>query len=382
MRTWLGGLAVLLACESVACEGGPERAPSVPMRTPARVEEWHPEDEPSPEQPLAEVPSEAMAEAVSASSAGVEEARSIEPAAGPDTLYDSDEPVVARRYVYRVRLAIPSVLGEAAELATPAAELYLDVSSERVRARFVGNGWPIEPGAEVRLRGDSPGAYLFSAEGGRPLLPGELALWFEGGPRRPGPAMSIRRDLTAQSGDTSGALVCAFIAEWSGESRDSVARRCDGHAPAGFRVGLWRGERTADVEVEVPRRALRADQAEPPAAIPRATSHAFFEPSSLAHIRRANVRGEEPEGPSDDAPGEGFVFVNETATRVIVTVEGVPVGWIAPTSRGHFVGLAPAAYGVGALRPMGSIALRPRLIQLPTRTTLRAPRHRDDADTP
>ena len=380
MRGWVAGLTLILS----ACEGGPERQPSLPVRTPARVEEWHPETaEPLPVDPLAPVqepPAELAALGAPTELDPSLAQRTIEPAAGPDTLYNSEEVVLARRYVYRVRLSIPSILGEAADLTTAAAELYLDVSAERVRAHFVGNGWPIEPGAEVRLRGDSPGAYLFSSEGGRPLLPGELVRWFEGGARRPGPPLSIRRDLTASSGDTSGALVCAFLAEWAGEGRDSVARRCDGRAPLGFRVGLWRGERTADVEIELPRRALRADEVAPPPTIPRVTSHAFFEPSSLAHITRSNARGEEIEAPSDEPPSEGFEFVNQTSTRVIVTLEGVPVGWIAPLSTGHFLGMAPAVYGVGALRPMGSIALRPRLIQVPARTILRAPRHRETDD--
>lgn len=377
MRGWALGLMLTLG----ACEGGPERQPSLPVRAPARVEEWRPEiAEGLPADPLAPVEPALAPDAIGDPTVQNALPRVLEPAAGPDTLYASDEPVVARRYVYRVRLSIPSILGEAADLTTAAAELYLDVSAERVRARFVGNGWPIEPGAEVRLRGDSPGAYLFSADGGRPLLPGELARWFEGGPRRPGPPLSIRRDLTASSGAPAGALVCAFLAEWAGEGRDSAARRCDGRAPLGFRVGLWRGERTADVEVELPRRALRADEVEPPAPIPRLTSYAFFEPSSLAHITRSSARGEEIEAPSDEAPDEGFEFVNQTATRVIVTLEGVPIGWVAPTSTGHFLGMAPALYGVGAMRPMGSIALRPRLIHVPTRTVLRAPRHRETDD--
>jgi len=380
MRGWVvGGLLTLSACE-----GGPERAPSLPIRAPARVEEWHPETaEPLAVDPLA--PSEPFAVleppyAIGDPAVRNPAPRTIEPAAGPDTLYDSEELVVARRYVYRVRLSVPSILGEAADLTTAAAELYLDVSAERVRARFVGNGWPIEPGAEVRLRGDSPGGYLFSAEGGRPLLPGELVRWFEGGPRRSGPPLSIRRDLAGSNGAPAGLLVCAFLAEWAGEGRDSVVRRCDGRAPLGFRVGLWRGERTADVEVELPRRALRADEVEPPATMARRTSFAFFEPSSLAHIMRSRARGQEIEAPSQDAPSEGFEFVNQTATRVIVTLEGVPVGWVAPVSTSHFIGMAPAVYSVGAMRPMGSIALRPRLIRVPTRTILRAPRHRETDD--
>lgn len=364
----------IAACLALGCESAPARVPAQPPPAERTVEEWHgepsaageagdPEDEALEAMPLAPTPIEA------------EPTRTIVPAAARDLAYDTDEPLPVRRYVYRVRLAIPSALGDASDLATPGAELYVDTSEERARARFVGQSWPVEAGAEVRLRGDSPGAYVFDGTGGRPLLPGELGEWFEGGERRPGPGLSVRRDPTTPSGERGG-LVCALLAEWAGEDRDAVARRCDGRAPISFRVGLWRAERTADLAIEVPRRSLRADEIEPPAPIAASSSRAFYEPSSLARIENAVVRGEEIEAADPEAPGEGLLVVNESATRIVVTAQGVPVGWIAPRASGFFVGLRPGPLWVGALRPMGSIALRPRLVSVPARTVLRAPRVR------
>lgn len=371
---------LLLLFLTAGCEGAPARTPAQPPPAERTVEEWHgeraadsppgqPDDEVLEAMPLAPVPLEE------------EPTQTVVPAAARDLAYDDDEPLPVRRYVYRVRLAIPSALGDASDLATPGAELYVDTSEERARARFVGQSWPVEAGAEVRLRGDSPGSYVFDGEGGRPLLPGELGQWFEGGERRPGPGLSVRRDPTTPSGER-GALVCALLAEWAGEDREAVARRCDGRAPISFRVGLWRAERTADLAIEVPRRALRADELEPPAPVARSTSRAFYEPSSLARIESAVVRGEEVERADPEAPGEGLLFVNESATRVVVTAQGVPIGWIAPHASGFFVGLRPGPLWVGALRPMGSIALRPRLISVPARTVLRAPRVRVSSEDP
>lgn len=360
------------------CESAPARTPAQPPPARRTVEEW--QGEPGAEHAGAAGERDDEAEALAEPLAPVAPSetappRAIAAAAARDLAYDSDEPVAIRRYVYRVRLAIPSALGDSSDLATPGAELYVDASAERVRARFVGMGWPVDVGSEVRLRGDSPGGYVFDGSGGRPLLPGELGEWFEGGERRPGPGLSVRRDPTMPTGE-SGLLVCALLAEWAGDDRESILRRCDGRAPVSFRVGLWRAERTADIAIELPRRSLRADEVEPPIAVPALDSRAFFEPASLARIEPAAVRGEEPEATHPDAPGEGLLFVNESATRVIATVSGVPIGWIGPRSSGFFVGLRPGPAWIGALRPMGSIALRPRLVSLPARTVLRAPRER------
>ncbi len=372
-------IVAALAASVLGCETAPARAPAQPPPAERTIEEWHeppPSAEPAAGHDLEdslEEPLEALAPI--ALEETPELARTIVPSGAHDGEYDDDEPLAVRRYVYRVRLAIPSALGDASDLATPGAELYIDTSEYRARARFVGQSWPVDVGAEVRVRGDSNGVYVFDGSGGRPIDPGTLGEWFEGGERRPGPGLSVRRDPTTPSGER-GAMVCALLAEWSGDDRESVSRRCDGRAPLGFRVGLWRAERTADLAIEVPRRALRADELEPPMPIPRNTSRAFYEPASLARIEHAVPRGEEIEAADPAAPPEGLVFVNESATRVIVTAEGVSVGWVGPHETGHFVGLRPGPFWVGALRPMGSIALRPRLVSVPARTVLRAPRVR------
>ena len=72
-------------------------------------------------------------------------------AAGPDPEFDGDEPVVARRIVYRVRLGVPNIVGSPiVDLALPAAELYVDVSDTRLRARFVGSHDARQPGGSLR----------------------------------------------------------------------------------------------------------------------------------------------------------------------------------------------------------------------------------------
>jgi hypothetical protein len=377
--------ALLAVLAGAGCESGPSRTPAQPPPARRTVEEWAPDPAPpgagAPQADGDEVtvPALAVDPAVAEASPTAEPTappRTIAPAAARDTAFDSDDAVPVRRYVYRVRLGIPSALGDDADLATPAAELFIDASTERVRARFVGQGWPVDAGAEVRLRGDSPGVYVFDGSGGRPLLPGELGEWFEGGERRPGPPLSVRRDPTMPTGEATGALVCALLAEWAGEEREGIERRCDGRAPIGFRVGLWRAERTADLQVELPRRSLRADEVDAPDPTLALASRAFFEPASLARLEPPGARGQEVEPRDPSAPGEGLLFVNQSATRVIVTAQGVPLGWVAPASEGYFVGLRPGVHQIGGLRPMGSIALRPRLVELPARTVLRQPRER------
>ncbi|MEM1415550.1 MAG: hypothetical protein AAGH15_11645, partial [Myxococcota bacterium] len=185
-------------------------------------------------------------------------ARRIVEAFRYDREYARDRPVAARRMVYRVTLGVPKSLGGGHDsIARPAAELAIDVSENRLRARFQGGAWPVPEGSEVRLRADAPGSYVFDDEGGRPFAPGQLANWFEGGPLRFSPRLYVRSP-EAQSGP--GRLICRLLAEWVNGSPDVVGRRCGrGGSPPFFRVGLWRAERTADVAVSLPARMLRAD---------------------------------------------------------------------------------------------------------------------------
>ena len=311
----------------------------------------------------------------------------IERAPATDTEFDSDEPIEVRRYVYRVQLNVPETLGvDRSDIAIPAAELYVDVSLDRLRARFVGPGWPVAAGSEIRVRGDSPGVYVFDAEGGRSLAPGGMAEWFEGGPtNRTGPPLVVRRDPQSarvpRDPSAPGPLVCALLAEWAGERRENVMRRCDPGAPIGFRVGFWRGERTAEVPVEVPRRALRADEVDAPDPVAPSTSRAFLDPGALSRLPRMEHPPAELDAPEGTAPAEGLEFVNESEARVVVTVEGVAVGWVGSGARGTFVGMAPGLYRIAALRPLGAVVIRPRIVPRPGTTTLRTP-HRRTSDEP
>lgn len=284
----------------------------------------------------------------------------------PDPEHASAAPVRARRYVYRVRMTVPAGLGDASDrIALPSAELFVDVSHERLRARFAGPGWPVPAGSEVRVRSDHHGVYVFDDRGGRPLEPGELAKWFEGGRvTRRGPPLRVFANLgparhAPPDEDVPGALVCALLAELAGEPRENVMRRCERGAPYIWRLGFWRAEQTADVPITLPRSALRADEVDPP------PSHGRIEPSR-AFLEASGLRRISPSGPPvEPVIGEGLFVTNESPTRAIVTVEGVAVGWVDAGETTHFVGLRPGVYAVSSIRPLGAVVQRRRAVAVP-----------------
>ncbi len=306
----------------------------------------------------------------------------IHPAAEDDRDYRGDEPIEVMRLVYRVTFRVPPMLGDVpSTMARPTTELHVDVSEDRLRAHFAGPGWPVVPGSEVRLRRDLGGVYIFDGRGGQPVGPGMLAQWFQGGPltRRQTPRVWIRRAPAAEQ-NAPGDLICALIAEWSGQPRTELERRCgEGGAPLAFRIGAWRAERTAEVPVELQRNALRADHQDPPPSLPAATSRAFMEESVLARIplgrrrRRRRRRREEP------PPADATLHVeNRGPTRVVVTVGGIPVGWVDRGASGRFEGLVPGEHLVAAMRPLGHLALHPRARTIPGEVRIRPPRRRTD----
>lgn len=360
--------ALALAALSIgwACtEPDPPRPARAFVPEGATVTEWSGSSSDIPPSPVEDVPSTGEAAPVVVHL----------PAAGPDPVADSTEIVAARRIVYRVRLGVPGILGSPmVELALPAAELYVDVSDDRLRARFVGTGWPVDAGAEVRLRGDSPGAYVVDGLGGRPLEPAALSEWFEGGPRRPGPRAYVRRDAVARHAGIvrPGALVCALVAEWAGEPRGSMLSRCGDASPIAFRVGYFRGDRTADVPLELPRSALRADEAPPLPEVIHVTSRALLEPDALERLHTDVRRGDEIDTRDVEPPVEdGLVVVNLNDGRMIVVVDGVAAGWLDGGATAHFTGFSPGVHEIGGMRPGGAVIMRPRLIQIPGRTVLR-----------
>ncbi|MFT5355939.1 MAG: hypothetical protein ACI9KE_003160 [Polyangiales bacterium] len=296
------------------------------------------------------------------------ERRLFIPAFVDDPEYARGERVPSRRVVYRVSLRVPRNLGGGHSRIPPLhAELYIDVSQDRLRARFVGPGWPLPDGSEVRIRRNQPGVYVFDGAGGRPLGPGQLARWFEGGRLRR--EASLRVSSPPENEQIGpGALVCRFIAEWSHTSPDALERRCGaGGTPPSFRVGLWRATRTADVYVELPRTALRADHEDAPLPPAAETGRTFLAFAQFARLR--TVRGARGE-PEDDAPERGVVIMNTSEARMVVTIGGTPVGWIDAGAEYHFEDVEPGSYAIGAMRPLGLQTAQKRTRTVPGRVRL------------
>ena len=293
---------------------------------------------------------------------GVQPAFRANPAFVEDPDYAQGERVSSRRVVYRVSLRVPLNLGYGhTTIRPPTAELYIDVSTDRLRARFIGTGWPVEDGAEVRIRRDQPGVYIFDGSGGRPLGPGQLAQWFEGGPLRR--EASLRVALPPADEQVGpGPLICRLIAEWSQTSPDTLERRCgDGGTPPSFRVGLWRANRTADVGLLLPRTALRADEENPPNPMDDEIGREFLTSALFSRLR--SIRGARGV-PADDAPERGLVIINTSSARMIVTIGGTPVGWVDAHREFHFEHVARGSFPVGAMRPLGlqTAQKRPRVV--------------------
>jgi len=282
--------------------------------------------------------------------------RKIEPSTLLDPEYAGSELIGVRRVVYRVTVAVPSHLRPARPaVSPPAGELLLDVGDHRLRARFVGPGWPVDDGSEVRLRGDVPGVYLFDADGGRPLSPGRLSTWFEGyaAGMRTRSELQILKDYNPAPSEGPGDLLCAFLAEWTGNPRDEVLRRCSGFLPSGFRFGVWSAELTAIVQTSVPRYVLRADNADPPRLWPRRPDAQLIEAAALARVHALPTpRGDVPPAPAavSGSAAPRLRVTNHTPARMVAVVQGVPVGWVNAFSSVSFSGLLEGAYGVAALR--------------------------------
>lgn len=285
------------------------------------------------------------------------------PAVIPDTAWAAGPPVPARRLVYRIELEVPIGLGAPPRsVPPPLAELRVDVADERLRARFEGTGWPVPPGSEVRLRRDRPGVYLFDGRGGRPLLPSELAEWFQGGPRRGfHPFVQLHR-AGEQPLDGPGELVCAFLAELSAQPREPLVRRCGQHgAPSRFRVGPWIALRTADVPLDLPRALLRADSVGAVDPIPELRSARLLPASALAGLQG---RGFQPEG-------DTLKVRNRGSSRVIATVDGAAIAWVDAGEEMVVSGVDPGVHLIGGIRPLGNLALPARELRVPTTLTLR-----------
>ncbi|MGF1464648.1 MAG: hypothetical protein ACFCGT_00815 [Sandaracinaceae bacterium] len=354
---WPGARAAALLVAVGGCteEPAPEPPPFEDQELAAQVYESDPGAE------LDEVPA-VPERPVRPRAAEEEAALRREPARRSDPAYAGDTPVAARRYVYRVGLRLPQVVGERQDpVAAPAAELVIDATPARLRARLVGRGWPVHPGAEIRVREEPIGTYVFDGAGGRPLPPGRLASWFEG---QDGPVSTPRiyiatlapRRRHASGPDPSGRLVCALLAEWAGEPRAPFARRCAHGAPPRFRLGAWHAEQTALLPLELPRRALRADDGDPPPPLQDRAAGLLLDREALARLR--------PGRPAE-GPGGALRVRSRASTRVILALQAVPVAWVDPGAQIALPGLAPGRHELGAVRPLGGVVLPGTPVEVP-----------------
>jgi hypothetical protein len=279
-----------------------------------------------------------------------------------DEVEGSDELALSGRYVYRVHFTVPpSFRDHRAVIEAPAGVLHLDVSHTRLRARFLGPGFPVSEGAEARLRADLPGVYLFDERGGRSLGAGQLAAWFEGigGDRDTQTRVGVWRETGKRAaGPLPTDLVCAFLAEWANQDREALSHRCEGGSlPPVFRVGLWAGELTAVVPMQLSRRALRADERSAPPLPSAAPRTQLLEPSAIARLRPSRVERADSPGP--------LVVHNRTASRVLVFAQGVPVSWVDAGQSARIEGFVPGFYRIAGVRPLGVLRMPPKLVRVP-----------------
>ncbi|MCA9532275.1 MAG: hypothetical protein KC593_01300 [Myxococcales bacterium] len=342
---WLAALwACVLACVAVGCSERAERAPAADVDRPARRT-------PSLEEVYAPT---AHGERDMTYRARI--------APRPDDEYITREPIPARRLVYRMRLLIHSTFGDPPPGTPPAgAELNLDMTADRLRARFLGETWPIQPGAEVRVRRGSPGTYVFDAMGGRHLGPGELSGWFVGERVGRDPFVRVRAPRVPTIGPAP--MICRLIAEWANSTYSSISNRCRDGAPPWFRVGMWFGTLSADVTMDLPQSTLRADERDPPPRAEPIDGRVMLSEVLRARLWPATTPTYDP-GPLPQEHGT-LTIENRAPRKMIIVVDAVPVAWVEAGASLEVGQLPAGQHWVGAQYPFGHRATAPIQVQIP-----------------
>jgi hypothetical protein len=317
---------------------------------------------PEPEEETPPPPSSIVREATAARPE--DRPRQIEPAASPDFAYTEPSLEPVRRLVYRFTMRFIGGAERDTTLALPGGELTLDVTADRLRATFAGAGWPVPQGAQVRMRREWSGAYVFDDTRGRPLGVGALSVWFSGGRAADSVELGVRRAVSGEDPHVT-LMICRFLAELAALPVDRTARRCaeDG-MPTLLRLGPYLVDRTADVGVIIPRAAMRADEVDPPPPIYAVPNTPFLSPEELGRlVPGTEVPERDPHGL--EPPARGLRVENRSDARVLVTVDDTPIGYLDANAEQVYEGLAEGSYTVGALRPLGGRRLRPHLVVLP-----------------
>lgn len=303
-------------------------------------------------------------------------ANRVAPATASDKQFDSDEPVTVRRLVYRATIEVPPGVRAAHAPVLPSpSELHLDVAIDRLRGRFVGPSWPVDEGAEIRMRTDVPGVYMFDGLGGRPIAPGHLASWFNGdeGEQLPRQPVRMRAD-PGPSAEGPAELVCSLIAEWTAQPRQALESWCaNGTLIQKFGFGVWNFDLTAIVPMTLPRSQLRADAVSLPRPLRNARHQALLDTRDIERLQPIVVKpnpnnATAPVLPPIDAgpPGSGVLRAqNRGLTRMLLVVQGVPLAWLQPKAAVEFSGFTPGYYRVSAVRPYAANAAIPNPMVIP-----------------
>jgi hypothetical protein len=285
-----------------------------------------------------------------------EAAYTVRVARRPDDEYIDRTPVPARRIVYRMRLQVHGALADPPP-GTPraGAELAIDTTGDRLRARFLGDTWTLQPGAEVRVRRGAPGTYVFDATGGRPIGPGELSAWFVGESGGRDPFVRVRGPRSPNIGPAP--MVCRLLAEWGNTTYSSISSRCRDGAPPWFRIGLWFGTLSADVTMDLPASSLRADERDPPHREAPVEGRTILSEMMRVRLWPATTSTFDP-GPTPRELG-ALTVRNATERRMLVIVDAVAVAWVEAGATWVVHGIPVGLHHVGGQRPFGHRAITP-----------------------
>lgn len=257
--------------------------------------------------------------------------------------------------------------------------LAIDLSPTHMRVSFLGHGFVLPPEAEVRARSDHyghvfvwPGAALYrplppgsmrALLGERrfdvaPIAPAEVTLRDEGG-RRIG-IRTRRAEVTTRAARASfeigklegasegGVLLCRLLLDLMNAPPGTPLCALD-ELPV--RVEFRWTQRGALVfeltgalkRTDIPSSTLHVPPhtaSFAPSPMPVAGIAALLTPQELGALRTGDV--EVPAAPN--VSGDALVLVNSTIELRVLYLDGVPVAWAAPNSRGELHGLHRGRY--------------------------------------
>lgn len=251
----------------------------------------------------------------------------------------------------------------------------------RMRFDFVGRGFALPAGTELRARPEYYGTVLVWPGGGsyRTLVPGVLRALLEEGradaaplvqpkiTRQPGPTvlgqktqrlqldtptgkLSLDQASNASTGN-SGQLLCRVLIELAGSEPDADACASD-TVPLAAEYQWAEGGRLSFVVSSVsPRKDLALESLSVPPTgasfrlgeLPARPTEALLDAATLGQIRSHAARVNEP---TPQGPAKILALTNHTDTGRYLLLDGIPLIWIPARGEASVFGIKPGHYGV------------------------------------